>query len=525
MGEQAGRVPMFETRAGMPRLGQVMKEFAVTISKRQSLPRHVAVVARCISMALIAASVWLPGGCGGREKPERDNHPAPPPSQATTLEASHQPTTAETPRRPANPEASQLAQAGEAITHRPAWMYNVQDISERQWQRQLSETEYCSVYDWQAFLKDPSALALMPKLRGLSIRGPHFTDQAVDVLNRFPQVTLVTIGDHRQMLTPDDMKGLGRLRHVSELVFLPYNLTDDDLAPLGQLHCLKRLQLSRCDAITGAGLSPLKSVEELVVDGNSLTEEGLASLRDLPNLRQLGFGRFEPTDAVLGYLRGHAYLRVLGLRGARVTDAGLANLEGMVNLEHLSLPNLQSVTSTGLAHLSRLKRLRILNLEGAPIDSSGLSYLADLHHLEKLYLRGADIDANALDRLTKLPNLADLNLSRTGIGDKAMGAIAGMTSLRRLVLNWTSVTDDGVRRIAALPRLEEIDLSCTRITNVSFDSLGKLPRLKRLWVYGSRVVDDNRSFTRQLPGNGAEVMDWMDLGVGYDTSKGLLPAD
>ena len=56
-----------------------------------------------------------------------------------------------------------------------------------------------------------------------------------------------------------------------------------------------------------------------------------------------------------------------------MTDDGLAKLAAFPDLNEVSLMECQTYTDAGLAHLSSLKKLRILNLRWTYIDGSGLA--------------------------------------------------------------------------------------------------------------------------------------------------------
>ena len=84
-----------------------------------------------------------------------------------------------------------------------------------------------------------------------------------------------------------------------------------------------------------------------------------------------------------------------------------------------------------LAHVGRLGRLVLLNLNGTAITDAGLVHL------------------NGLTRLS------NLHLDRTQIGDAGLAQLKGMTNLRLLTVAGTRVTDDGVLAIEeALPKLQ-----------------------------------------------------------------------
>jgi YHS domain-containing protein/uncharacterized membrane protein len=80
-----------------------------------------------------------------------------------------------------------------------------------------------------------------------------------------------------------------------------------------------------------------------------------------------------------------ANIAVLNLAGTKVTDAGLAELARMPNLQRLRLER-TAVTDAGLAHLANHQKLEYLNLWGTGISDAGLEPLTRLPSLRQLYL-------------------------------------------------------------------------------------------------------------------------------------------
>jgi len=112
---------------------------------------------------------------------------------------------------------------------------------------------------------------------------------------------------------------------------------------------------------------------------------------------------------------------VVDLRGNGVTDAGVVHLQGLSQLQHLSLWDTQ-VTDAGLMHLQGLTQLRSLDLDPG------------------------------LERLKGLTQLRILDLSGTQVADAGLVHLEGLTRLQWLRLVGTKVTDAGVRELQkALP--------------------------------------------------------------------------
>jgi hypothetical protein len=83
---------------------------------------------------------------------------------------------------------------------------------------------------------------------------------------------------------------------------------------------------------------------------------------------------------------------------SEITDAGLAKLCQMKNLEQLRLAS-PRITDAGIASVGQLARLRFLHLIDAPITDAGIELLYGLKNLESLYLDGTKVTDEGIARL------------------------------------------------------------------------------------------------------------------------------
>lgn len=138
--------------------------------------------------------------------------------------------------------------------------------------------------------------------------------------------------------------------------------------------------------------------------------------------------------------------------GVETTDATLEQLaREMTNLPSLKRIQLRdtAVTGRGLAAFAGLKQVRVVDVQGSPIDDEGLATLGTLSEL------------------------TSLNLARTAVTDAGLKGLSGLVKLRILDLSGTSVTDAAVSALAALPELRSLNLKGTKI------AASGLSRLKR----------------------------------------------
>jgi uncharacterized protein YjbI with pentapeptide repeats len=139
------------------------------------------------------------------------------------------------------------------------------------------------------------------------------------------------------------------------------------------------------------------------------------------------------TDPDLRYLTDFPKLGGLYLKRTEVTDAALATIEGMADLQDLDL----SETRVSFVRLAGLTKLQQLDLSGAPVEA--------------LQLQG-------------LTSLSKLNLSKTKIDDSDLANLSGLAALTELKICDTAVTDEGLARLETLPKLRTVWLQRTRVT-------------------------------------------------------------
>jgi hypothetical protein len=99
-------------------------------------------------------------------------------------------------------------------------------------------------------------------------------------------------------------------------------------------------------------------------------------------------------------------IRLLVLHSGQMTDTGLAYLSDLKRLEVLDV-NSPHITDEGLRHLAKLTSLRKLTL-GGHFTGTGLSQLSDLPDLESLYLSNPELTPEWLTHLRTLRTLRGL---------------------------------------------------------------------------------------------------------------------
>ncbi|WP_076343104.1 hypothetical protein [Paludisphaera borealis] len=211
-----------------------------------------------------------------------------------------------------------------------------------------------------------------------------------------------------------------------------------------------------------ARLNGLKRI--WIKGGVAVTNAGLAELEGLTSLKQLELQDMGPsvTDAGIAHLKGLVDIQWLALQFPGITGAGLDALQGMTRLEVLDLDGsgVEELTPIG-----RLKALTALRLHSTSIDDAGLAPVAGLGRLRCLDLGGTKVTDAGLVHLQGVTSLFWLILDETRVTDAGMASLEGLSKLEILYLNHTEVGDEGVRRLAGLASLKSLRVGKTRITD------------------------------------------------------------
>jgi len=88
-----------------------------------------------------------------------------------------------------------------------------------------------------------------------------------------------------------------------------------------------------------------------------------------------------------------------------------------------------------------------LDLSRTGITDAGLAVVAKMPNLEHLDLRGTSVGDDGLESLAGLDNLETLSLYDTGVTDSGLKALQALPALRRLYLGGTPVTEEGLEAL------------------------------------------------------------------------------
>ena len=223
------------------------------------------------------------------------------------------------------------------------------------------------------------------------------------------------------------------------------------LTPPGPLLHTLNLESSEADNRLLPLLSSFPHLTHLNLCDTSVDQDGLLHLSSLTSLRTLNLSGNHLNNSSLHYLSPLTSLTSLSLDCSSISDAGLAHLTPLASLTHLDLFEC-AITDAGLAHLTPLTHLTSLELCSTKLTNAAIHHLTPLPHLTSLNLcRNPHIDDRAIPLLTRIPRLRHLNLSHSGVTAKGLEGFGGMVGLKTLSLFGCKVGGVGERVKAALP--------------------------------------------------------------------------
>ncbi len=339
----------------------------------------------------------------------------------------------------------------------------------------------------------------------LSVNSPTYrrTGVAPAVFEPIRRLTgLKMLGLHSTGITDAGLEHLRALRLLKGLELTQFPIRARALAVLEDLPELEYLSLNT--GLTDAGLkrvAQISSLRWLRISGGKMWGPGLAELERLPRLERLCFwdaeGSTPVTDRHLKYLEGVTQLKSLTLHGVgeAVTDAGLASISRIENLEELYfVMGNPKFTPAGVAHLQNLKHLKKVDFGGAWVSPVRAQHgddiarlLAVMDQLESIERIGY-LSAEGMKALATMPDLKCLNVTlkhrRLGYyGPTGLSHLARLRSLEDLFIGSSDqLPDADIASLEALRRLKKLTIFFSGVSDRGLASIGKLKQLEHLRV-------------------------------------------
>lgn len=309
-------------------------------------------------------------------------------------------------------------------------------------------------------------------------------------------------------------------------------LTTDDIAAIGRLPAVRKLQIHNCrilDDAAVASLTGLTQLDTLALTNSSLTDAAVETIvQAFPALVDLDLSsNANMTGAALKWISALPNLERLGLLQNRFNDLNTRRLAKLQALEVLDLRGNMEAGDMTLDVLGKLPKLRALKHRSTAITDDGIERLAASPSLEALLLQDFAITNAAGAALARVHTLESLEIFRCQgfgsegvlalaplkklgrltlrdlpeVGDAGLAVLADLPALERLTLHeLASVGDEGLRHLAAVKGLEALDIwSLPKMTDATIDVIATLPALKELSIRETGVTDAGLAKLAALP--------------------------
>jgi internalin A len=387
---------------------------------------------------------------------------------------------------------------------------------------------------WSAGKPDLSPLArLAPNsLYQLYITGMTLDDQAMSYVSKL--TGLKQLHMNQSKVTSRGFSYISRLKSL-EYLTLPLNVTDKDMAVIGELPNLKGFDIyyGTVNEISDDGLkilSKMQLLEEVCLGGGSITDAGLEHLKGLKKLNFLLLWGDRFNGGGLNHLRRSPALRVCNLSTANITDDSLEHLAAMPSLENLRLERDAKISDRGMALLSNSRSLKKLNIRGTQVSRQGVAELSKVKTLEHLELPESSMTDGTLASVGKLPNLKLLHMVLPNYreiskleqyyGPKSLVELGNLKKLEDLRLSGLAVTDESVEHIAKHVHLKKLWISNSPLSNQGLGKLSSLKSLEELYLYYNHITIGGFSQLGELPRLKTMcAMEVSDDGVPLDLSR------
>jgi hypothetical protein len=325
-------------------------------------------------------------------------------------------------------------------------------------------------------------LAGAPQLIEVSVSGAVLHDPLALALARLPRLREIRLADTE--ITAAVAQALAARRDLEE-VDLAGTPVDD--ASAAALLAAPELRILRLDAtpISDAALAatPGPQLVELYLSHTAVDDRGLEVLDRLPHLVALGLGYTRIGEPTLARIARLDELHTLVLSKIAAPPEALARLGALRRLERLYLDHTQADDRVVAGLATARDTLRVLHLAGSQVSDAGVAALRALGELDELTAGDTGM-SDAIADLSAWPRLRTLSLVGLEITDDALPQIAARWSLVALDLSGTEIRDPSP--LAALPRLRVLGF-----TGAPLSPAG-VAAILRLAQRGVRVVGRRR---------------------------------
>ena len=230
-----------------------------------------------------------------------------------------------------------------------------------------------------------------------------------------------------------------------------------------------------------------KGKVELTADGQGVKLLDLA----VPGAGPHDHRKDDPYDAAFFVHVGHlSTLESLNIISTKFNDDWVAPIGKLTNLKTLRLTNNGKLTDAGMAQLAGLKNLENFSFVGTQMTGKAYARFEGFTKLTRVSHRGSSIDDEGLRQLCDhLPNLESLSLAHAKFTDAGAPHLAKLTKLKGLELGTSKATPQALKHIAKLP-LEYLQLGEGFESGAAIAFIKDIATLRRLTLTNAQGITD-----------------------------------
>ena len=214
--------------------------------------------------------------------------------------------------------------------------------------------------------------------------------------------------------------------------------------------------------LAGLGLPGCSNPQQDAIATFQSRNAGLA-FDEKGSVIELSLFNTKATDADMAHARHFTKLNTLYV-GSEIGDNGLSHIKELHNLKLIDCTFNTIITDAGVAHLQGLVQLEGISLADTQVTDKGLEYLKQMKSLQGLTLADTGITDVGLSHIKDLTKLERLGLSTTKITDDGLANLSGLVNLTGLTMATTNITDEGLKHLEPLKKLQVLDVSKTKVT-------------------------------------------------------------
>lgn len=204
-------------------------------------------------------------------------------------------------------------------------------------------------------------------------------------------------------------------------------------------------------------------------------------------IRQVNLNAKQPSLELSRDIGRLPHLQVFISNYSSLTDEHVNAICACRQLESLGLGNNPAITDEGARAVSRLPRLRTLDLSRTGISENSLLHISQLRHLKGLSLDGNSLRSGIFTHIEPFNELEWFYAQECGLKDESCTYLSSCTNLRKLHLAQNELTDSGIRQLVGL-KLTELTLYRNELTDDVLLEIGKISTLKTLTAGESKIT-------------------------------------